>query len=251
MSTAYRTYVVRPGDTLSAIARQFGFPNPLAIFNDPANTALRQQRRSDNLIMPGDKIAIPPSRAAQILKLTKQLHALIALRNDSNATFVKIEQELDRTIREYKNVSEAADATAMVAGIVVSMTEIVAKGMAAMKLSGPALEEANKELGKEAIKFSYEPLEDPALHGTAAVLGAHPSTLALLGKATIEAFLDIQSPSWWAGVWGNRRSGMSWSNAVTTDPLDTIIATRARIELQRQATDRSLDQKIQRIRQLL
>jgi len=44
---------------------------------------------------------------------------------------------------------------------------------------------------------------------------------------------------------------MSWSKAVTTDPLDTIIETRNRIELQRQATDRSLDQKIQQIRQLL
>jgi LysM repeat protein len=251
MPETYSAYVVRPGDTLSAIARKYGFSNPLLIYNDPANAAIRQRRPSPNLIQPGDRIAIPANRAMQIQNLQKQLQSLLALRHDSDATFLKIEQELDQVIRKYKTVSETADAAAMVAGIVVSMTQIVAKGMAAMKLSGAALEQANSELAKDAVKFSYEPLEDPALRGTAAVLGAHPNTAALLGKATIEAFLNIQSPSFWAGVWGNLRSGMSWSKAVTTDPLDTIIETRNRIELQRQATDRSLDQKIQQIRQLL
>jgi LysM repeat protein len=251
MPETYSTYVVRPGDTLSAIAGKYGFANFLFIYNDPANATIRQRRPSPNLIQPGDRIAIPASRAAQIQNARKQLQSLLALRHDSNATFLRIEQELDQTISKYKNVSEIADATAMVAGIVVSMTQIVAKGMAAMKLSGAALEEANGELARDAIKFSYEPLEDPALRGTAAALGANPSTAAILGKTTIEAFLNIQSPSFWAGVYGNLRSGMSWSKAVSTDPLDTIIDTRNQIELQRQATDRALDQKIQRIQQLL
>jgi hypothetical protein len=120
-----------------------------------------------------------------------------------------------------------------------------------MKLSGEALEKANTELARDSLKFAYDPLKDPALKFTADKLGAHSGIVALIGKATIEAFLNIQSPSWWAGVWGNLRSGSSWSQAVTTDPVQTMVDSRNQIESQRQQTLRSLDLKIQQTRVLI
>lgn len=248
---SYQTYTVRPGDTLTSIASRAGFENPMALYQDPANAALRRLRPSPNHIRPGDQILIPPSPAALRQTLQKRLSALTTLRQQSDSLYVQIESELDANIRKYRTVSERVDVAATIANIGVSLGQITIKGFAAMKLSGAALEEANHELAKDTLKFAYEPLRDPALKAGADALGAHPGTVTLFGKSAIEAFLNIQSPSFWAGVWGNWRSGMSWSQAVTTDPVQTMIDRRNRVEAQRQQTLRSVDQKIQQTQQLL
>jgi len=52
-------HTVKPGETLSAIAKQYGLPSWRELYNDPANAAFRTKRPNPNLIHPGDKINIP------------------------------------------------------------------------------------------------------------------------------------------------------------------------------------------------
>lgn len=120
-----------------------------------------------------------------------------------------------------------------------------------MKLSGAALGAANKELSKDALKLAADPLEDATLKLTAGKIGADPGVAWLVGKLTIDAWLNINSPSWWAGVIGNLQDGKSRSQAVTTSPEDALRATRDQIEVQRVQTLNRIDQKIRETRTLL
>jgi hypothetical protein len=52
-------YVVHQGDCLSAIARRYGFADPDAIYQDPANADLRKLRPDKNVLYPGDIVVIP------------------------------------------------------------------------------------------------------------------------------------------------------------------------------------------------
>ena len=189
-----RPYIVRPGDTLTSIARQAGFTNPLDIYNNPANATLRSHRNNPNLIRPGDRIMIPPTPQMVRQVLQARLDALVALRQQMDALFQKLEAEADQNISKYRKVASAADIAAMLASLGVSLGQLTYKGFSAMRLSGEALEKANAELAKDSLHFAYDPLRDPVLKVTADKLGAHPGTVTLVGKATIEAFLNIQSP---------------------------------------------------------
>jgi len=55
-------YTVKKGDTLSHIARQFGFQNWELLWNDEANNALRTKRKKPELILPGDQVTIPEKK---------------------------------------------------------------------------------------------------------------------------------------------------------------------------------------------
>ncbi|MGO9109819.1 MAG: LysM peptidoglycan-binding domain-containing protein [Thermoguttaceae bacterium] len=57
-------YVVKPGDTLSAIARQHGIKSWQELYNDASNTSFRMKRPNPNLIFPGDQINIPDAGRA-------------------------------------------------------------------------------------------------------------------------------------------------------------------------------------------
>ena len=51
-------YVVEEGDSITSIADQYGFFVD-TIWNDPANAALKQRRKSMDVLMPGDLVVIP------------------------------------------------------------------------------------------------------------------------------------------------------------------------------------------------
>ena len=58
------TYTVRPGDTLTKIARDHGFANWRTIYNAPENASFRAKRPNPDRIFPGDVIVIPDNPAA-------------------------------------------------------------------------------------------------------------------------------------------------------------------------------------------
>lgn len=58
-------YTVREGDYLSSIARAHGFLDGAALYEHPANEALRNERPDPNILAPGDQVYIPTSKAAE------------------------------------------------------------------------------------------------------------------------------------------------------------------------------------------
>jgi hypothetical protein len=246
-----RPYTVRAGDTLASIARQAGFSNWEDIYNNPANAKFRLLRPNPNQLRPGDQIMIPPTPQMVCQVLQARLNSLIQLRQQSDALYQKIESELDADLRRYKNVASGADAIAAVAEVFSSLAGIAAKGWEAMKLSGPALDTANNEIAKQTLGFVADPLKDPALKFAASQLGAHDGTVWVVGKLSIEAMLNIQSPSWWAGVAGNLQDGKSWSQAVTISPEQQLQQSRDQVESQRQQILKSIDARINETRALL
>lgn len=57
------TYVVKQGECLSSIAKQFGFRVWRTIYNDPSNARLRSKRPDPNILFPGDEVMIPDRQA--------------------------------------------------------------------------------------------------------------------------------------------------------------------------------------------
>jgi hypothetical protein len=246
-----KPYVVKPGDTFSSIAKQFGFSYWADIYNNPANASFRARRPNPNQLRPGDQVMIPPTpqQARQVLQ--SRLDDLTRLRQQTDSMYQQIESEMNANLRRYDAVANGVDAVATVAELFAGLVSLTAKGFAALKLSGPALDEANKELAKQGLKLATDPLQDPALKVAANQLGAHDGLVWAVGKIGIESFLNIQSPSWWAGVVGNLQDGKSWSQAVATSPEDQLRVAKQRVEAQRQQILQQIDARINDTRALL
>jgi N-acetylmuramoyl-L-alanine amidase len=60
-----KVHVVRQGECLSSIARQYGFKDALVLYDDPSNAELKKRRPNPNVIMPGDLVAIPLQRVRE------------------------------------------------------------------------------------------------------------------------------------------------------------------------------------------
>jgi LysM domain len=246
-----KTYTVRPGDTLTLIATKSGLLSWKDIYYSPANAAFRVRRPDPNRIQPGDRILIPPTSVAVREVLQARLANLMALRGQTDGLYAQIERNMDDNIRKYDQVSRNADAAATVANLLAGLGTLVFKGIAAMKLSGSALTAANKELTKQTGELIIDPLKDPALKLAADKIGANPGIVWAVGQITIESWLNMNSPSWWAGVVGNLQDGKSWSQAVTNDPREALKATRNAIESQRQNTLKKIDDRIRATQVLL
>jgi hypothetical protein len=52
-------YVVQPGDYLSKIAHEHGYPDWRTIYDHPQNADFRRRRPNPNLIYPGDQLFLP------------------------------------------------------------------------------------------------------------------------------------------------------------------------------------------------
>ncbi len=58
------THTVQQGESVSAIAQKYGFPNWKALYDHPDNQSFKALRPDPSLIFPGDKIAIPEIKKA-------------------------------------------------------------------------------------------------------------------------------------------------------------------------------------------
>ncbi len=67
-------HTVVQGECLSSLAEQYGFPDWRTIWNDAANTDLRQKRPDPNLLYPGDVVSIPDPERREESAGTEQRH---------------------------------------------------------------------------------------------------------------------------------------------------------------------------------
>jgi hypothetical protein len=61
-----RSYVVKPGEHLPAIAERHGFIRSKVLWDDPANAFLKQQRRVPEILAPGDELFIPERKSKTV-----------------------------------------------------------------------------------------------------------------------------------------------------------------------------------------
>ncbi len=67
-------HVVKQGDYLSKVARQFGFADWNTIWNDPQNAELKKKRQNPNILYPVDKLFVPEKEEKKEAGATEQRH---------------------------------------------------------------------------------------------------------------------------------------------------------------------------------
>lgn len=65
---------VRPGDCLSVLARRYGFASARELWDLPENAALKEKRRSPNVLHPGDVVFVPERREQTVAVRTGAEH---------------------------------------------------------------------------------------------------------------------------------------------------------------------------------
>jgi N-acetylmuramoyl-L-alanine amidase len=94
MSTVH---VVKQGDCLYRIARQYGFADWRTIYDHADNEAFRSKRPNPNVIYPGDEIAIPDKDVKQVSLPTTAKHKL-RVKRPKVMLRVQLKDELDEPL---------------------------------------------------------------------------------------------------------------------------------------------------------
>jgi hypothetical protein len=237
MNLAAETYIVRHGDNLSGIAQQRGYRDWSVIYNSRCNDALRRQRPNPNLIQPGDRVMLPPRPDQIRLALQSRLANLQRLEMESTAMFDGLVRELDGHFKAAEQKGQMVDVAADVINILKSLTSMTIKGFQGLSKSGAELAQINKELAKEAIDMPKDFLGEKVAMQTYANMVSGPQADAMrehtwwaMGGVAVQAWLDINSPSYWASTWVNWKSGMPLSQAVSTKPAEIHAAAVARMK---------------------
>jgi len=107
MSTAY---VVKQGDCLSSIAKQFGFADWRRIYDDPQNAAFRKLRPNPNLIFPGDRLVVPDREPKEVGRATNARHTFRTKGAQKTRVRLKLKDADDEAFagRKYRLVIDGA-----------------------------------------------------------------------------------------------------------------------------------------------
>lgn len=68
-------HIVKQGECLSLIARQYGFASYKRIYESPDNEAFRRRRPNPDVIFPGDELVIPEPQVKTLTLQTGQTHS--------------------------------------------------------------------------------------------------------------------------------------------------------------------------------
>lgn len=71
---AGKIHIVKQGEYLAKIAKNYGFNNWRTIYDHPDNIEFREKRPNPNIIYPGDKIVIPDKMVKEESEKTEQRH---------------------------------------------------------------------------------------------------------------------------------------------------------------------------------
>ena len=251
-----KTYMVKTGDSLDAIARANGYRDWQVIYRSPCNARLRTLRPNPNLIKPGDMVLLPPRAADIRATLQKRLDRLRAARTEAEQLFDSLQRELDGEFRKLEATSTTVDAVSDVAGIFVGLGKLCWRGYKTLEMGAEELTKANKELAKEALDMPKDQLETLTLKTFAEQLD-QPQTVQLMNSVwmfsatVVRSWLDITSPSYWAGVIVELRQGSSFRTAVTRRPADIKATAIARLAEVRRAALQQIDAKVRDTERLL
>jgi hypothetical protein len=114
-----RVHVVRQGQTAAQIAWKYGFAAADVVWNHPDNRELAKARSNPNVLRPGDKLAIPPHKAA-VFKLAAEQETKITAKPPTQRIHLKIELEIgepaanaryELTFREDRKIHRRKGAT--------------------------------------------------------------------------------------------------------------------------------------------
>lgn len=67
-------HIVKQGDYLSKIAKQYGFADYKAIWNHPKNAEFKKKRKNPNILYPGDELFVPDREEKELSCSTGKRH---------------------------------------------------------------------------------------------------------------------------------------------------------------------------------
>jgi hypothetical protein len=251
-----KSYVVRRGDSLDSIAKAHGYRDWQVIYKSRCNTRLRSLRPNPNLIHAGDTVMLPPRAADIRAVLQTRMDRLKAARRESEALFDSIKRQLDADFGQVNRVGNAVDTAATVLNILVSLGSLCAKGYKTLEMGAADLAKANKELGKEVFDLPKGVFEELALKTFGDQLD-DVKTVKLMNSVwmfsavVVRSWLDITSPSFWAGAYAEYRASGSLRKAVTRRPADVHAEAAANLAKTRRGALESIDAKIRETDRLL
>lgn len=255
ISLSARQYIVRNGDNLDSIAKANGYRDWQVIYRSRCNDRLRALRPNPNQIKAGDVVMIPP-RAADIRQtLRTRLDRLKAARKDTEALFDDIQGSLNGEFKKLERVATTVDTAKDVFLIFQGLGKMCWKGYKSLEMGAEELTKANKELAKEALNMPKDQFEDLTLKSFAEQQD-HPQTVRLMNSpwmfsvAIVRAWLDITSPSYWAGVGAEVLSG-NYRTALKRRPSDIFAEASTKLADTRRKALAQLDAKIRETEQLM
>jgi N-acetylmuramoyl-L-alanine amidase len=103
-------HTVKQGETLSRIARQYGFSSAQVLYDHPENQNFRQLRTNPDIIYPGDKVFIPEKTPTSFkVKTNKKTTFTVKREKEILRTRIKLEDESDDSLASQKAILAIAD----------------------------------------------------------------------------------------------------------------------------------------------
>jgi N-acetylmuramoyl-L-alanine amidase len=88
-----RVHVVRQGETAAQIAWKYGFADVGTVWHHPDNRELAKARPNPDVLKPGDKVAVPPHKAA-VFKLAAEQETKITAKRPAQRLHLTIELDV-------------------------------------------------------------------------------------------------------------------------------------------------------------
>jgi hypothetical protein len=249
MSTSLnQTHKVNKGESLRVIAKKYGHNDWKTIWKAPENRTIVSKRSKPENIAAGDMLVIPPNQrqlkenAAKLLSLNQARDAVLkvwgGLKNDvgrleksikvyddlikgSRETTQQVINQLERNLNSIRKLAIKVDVAKFFVDMGRTLGTLVGIGYKAIKASGEALKELNKEALHEAVHLATDPLEKVTVKAVSTLKDRDRKPLAFLGILA-DSYEKMTSPSFWAYTIVQKAEGKSWSDAVTTEIGDDI-----------------------------
>jgi len=251
-----KMYLVRQGDNLDSIARTNGYRDWQVIYNSKCNERLRLARKDPNLIKAGDLVMLPPRAADIRASLQARLDRLRGLRKETESLFDQIQRELDAGFKQVERVGTSVDVANDVLNIFKGLSTMCWRGYKTLEMGAEDLARANKELAKDALDMPKEQLETLTLKTFADKLDS-PQTVQVMNSVwlfsavLVRSWLDITSPSYWAGVVAELNQGSSVRVAVTRRPAEIFSTATQKLAENRKKALEQIDVKVRDTERLL